>query len=257
MTTNLQGKTGVISGGTSGIGLATAKILLEKGARVIIVGRDRVKGQEAATYLGSQAAFVQADLSMVRECQKAAGAILKVTDKSTPQTRPVQRQLDFLVNCAGTYEEERPEQITEEAYERVLNNNLKSTIFLTKELLPSLAKEAAIVNVASDAGISGNYGCSLYSAAKGAVVAFTRSLALDLAPYIRVNCVCPGDVDTPLVAKQLAAGSYTKEEMAAVYPLGRIATPEEIARVIAFVLSPENSFMTGAIIPIDGGLTAK
>lgn len=257
MTTNLQGKTGVISGGTSGIGLATAKILLEKGARVIIVGRDRVKGEEAATYLGSQAAFVQADLSMVRECQKAAGAILKVTDKSTPQTRPVQRQLDFLVNCAGTYEEERPEQITEEAYERVLNNNLKSTIFLTKELLPSLAKEAAIVNVASDAGISGNYGCSLYSAAKGAVVAFTRSLALDLAPYIRVNCVCPGDVDTPLVAKQLAAGSYTKEEMAAVYPLGRIATPEEIARVIAFVLSPENSFMTGAIIPIDGGLTAK
>ncbi|MCH3915209.1 MAG: SDR family oxidoreductase [Acidaminococcaceae bacterium] len=257
MTNNLQGKTGVISGGTSGIGLATAKILLEKGARVIIVGRDRVKGQEAATYLGSQAAFVQADLSMVRECQKAAGAILKVTDKSTPQTRPVQRQLDFLVNCAGTYEEERPEQITEEAYERVLNNNLKSTIFLTKELLPSLAKEAAIVNVASDAGISGNYGCSLYSAAKGAVVAFTRSLALDLAPYIRVNCVCPGDVDTPLVAKQLAAGSYTKEEMAAVYPLGRIATPEEIARVIAFVLSPENSFMTGAIIPIDGGLTAK
>ena len=257
MTNNLQGKTGVISGGTSGIGLATAKILLEKGARVIIVGRDRVKGEQAATYLGSQAAFVQADLSMVRECQKAAGAILKVTDKSTPQTRPVQRQLDFLVNCAGTYEEERPEQITEEAYERVLNNNLKSTIFLTKELLPSLAKEAAIVNVASDAGISGNYGCSLYSAAKGAVVAFTRSLALDLAPYIRVNCVCPGDVDTPLVAKQLAAGSYTKEEMAAVYPLGRIATPEEIARVIAFVLSPENSFMTGAIIPIDGGLTAK
>lgn len=257
MTNNLQGKTGVISGGTSGIGLATAKLLLEKGARVIIVGRDRVKGEQAATYLGSQAAFVQADLSMVRECQKAAGAILKVTDKSTPQTRPVQRQLDFLVNCAGTYEEERPEQITEEAYERVLNNNLKSTIFLTKELLPSLAKEAAIVNVASDAGISGNYGCSLYSAAKGAVVAFTRSLALDLAPYIRVNCVCPGDVDTPLVAKQLAAGSYTKEEMAAVYPLGRIATPEEIARVIAFVLSPENSFMTGAIIPIDGGLTAK
>jgi NAD(P)-dependent dehydrogenase (short-subunit alcohol dehydrogenase family) len=257
VTNNLQGKTGVISGGTSGIGLATAKILLEKGARVIIVGRDRVKGQEAATYLGSQAAFVQADLSMVRECQKAAGAILKVTDKSTPQPRPVHRQLDFLVNCAGTYEEERPEQITEEAYERVLNNNLKSTIFLTKELLPSLAKEAAIVNVASDAGISGNYGCSLYSAAKGAVVAFTRSLALDLAPYIRVNCVCPGDVDTPLVAKQLAAGSYTKEEMAAVYPLGRIATPEEIARVIAFVLSPENSFMTGAIIPIDGGLTAK
>ena len=257
MTNNLQGKTGVISGGTSGIGLATAKLLLEKGARVIIVGRDRVKGEQAATYLGSQAAFVQADLSMVRECQKAAGAILKVTDKSTPQTRPVQRQLDFLVNCAGTYEEERPEQITEEAYERVLNNNLKSTIFLTKELLPSLAKEAAIVNVASDAGISGNYGCSLYSAAKGAVVAFTRSLALDLAPYIRVNCVCPGDVDTPLVAKQLAAGSYTKEEMAAVYPLGRIATPEEIARVIAFVLSPENGFMTGAIIPIDGGLTAK
>lgn len=255
---NLQGKLGIISGGTSGIGLATAECLIRQGALVLIIGKDGDKGAAVAAQLGPMAVFVQADLSLAAECHKAVAAVLElVAGQGKLQTESAYGPVNFLVNCAGTYEEGRPEQITEEAYDRVLNNNLKSTIFLTKELLPYLAKDGAIVNVASDAGISGNYGCSLYSAAKGAVVAFTRSLALDLAPYIRVNCLCPGDVDTPLVAKQLMAGSYTKEEMAAVYPLGRIAKPEEIAGVIAFILSPENSFMTGAIIPVDGGLTAK
>ena len=89
------------------------------------------------------------------------------------------------------------------------------------------------------------------------MAAFTRAAALDLAPRIRVNCVCPGDVDTPLVARQLREGGYTREEMASVYPLGRIGRPEEIAHVICSVLSPVNGFMTGAVLPVDGGLTAK
>ncbi len=257
MKDNLQGKRALISGGTSGIGLATAKELINKGARVIIVGRDGAKGQQAVHQLGPLAIFVRADLSTAQGCHSVAEAVAGLTGAAKAPGNPGQGQLDFLVNCAGTYEEASIGQITEEAYERVLNNNLKSTIFLTQSLVSHLREGAAIVNIASDAGISGNYGCSLYSAAKGAVVAFTRSLALDLAPQVRVNCVCPGDVDTPLVAKQLAAGNYTKEEMAAVYPLGRIATAEEIAAVICFVLSPANSFMTGAIIPVDGGLTAK
>lgn len=253
MTTNMRGKIGIVSGGTSGIGLATAKMLLAEGASVIIVGRNAVKGQKAAETLGKDCNFIQGDLSRLTDCRKVVTAVTQQVGKETNK----QGLVDFLVNCAGTYEEERPEQITEEAYERVMANNLKSTIFLTKEILPWLKEGACIVNLASDAGISGNYGCSLYSAAKGAVVAFTRSLALDLAPGIRVNCVCPGDVDTPLVAQQLADGHYTKEEMAAVYPLGRIGRPEEIAEVIAFLIRPGNSFMTGAIIPVDGGLTAK
>ena len=116
-----------------------------------------------------------------------------------------------------------------------------------------------IVNIASDAGIGGNYGCPVYCASKGAVVALTKALALDLAPSVRVNCVCPGDVDTPLLAEQLAAAEhrYTKEDMGRAYPLERIAAAREVAHVICSVASPANSFMTGAIIPVDGGLTAR
>ena len=120
------------------------------------------------------------------------------------------------------------------------------------------AQDRCIINIASDAGIGGNYGCPVYCASKGAVVSLTKALALDLAPDIRVNCICPGDVDTPLLTAQLAAadGSYTKAEMGESYPLGRIASAEEVAHVICSVASPANSFMTGTVIPVDGGLTA-
>ena len=99
----------------------------------------------------------------------------------------------------------------------------------------------------------------LYCASKGAVVAFTKALALDLAPRVRVNCICPGDVATPMLGKQLqqADGSYTLEDVEQAYPLERVGEPLEIAHVICSVLSPFNSFMTGSIIPVDGGLTAK
>lgn len=115
------------------------------------------------------------------------------------------------------------------------------------------------MNIASDAGISGNYGCPLYCASKGAVVALTKALALDYAPKIRVNCVCPADVDTPLLRKQLedSNGGYTMADMAEAYPMQRIGRAEEVAHVICSVASPVNGFMTGAVIPVDGGLTAK
>ena len=100
---------------------------------------------------------------------------------------------------------------------------------------------------------------TMYCASKGAVVAFTKALALDLAPRVRVNCICPGDVATPMLGKQLqqADGSYTLEDVEQAYPLERVGEPLEIAHVICSVLSPFNSFMTGSIIPVDGGLTAK
>jgi len=244
-----ENKYGIISGGTSGIGFATAKMLLEQGAKVLLLGRRDKNGDLALTDLKEYAGrvkFLRVDLGLVSQCEELGKVLLKQGEK-----------VDFLVNSAGCYAEKPLAAITEEDYNFILSNNLQSTIFLTKALLPLFKEGAAIVNVASDAGISGNYGCPLYSAAKGGVVAFSRSLALDLAPKIRVNCVCPGDVDTPLVAKQLAEGNYSKEEMAQVYPLGRIGRPEEIAHVICSILSPLNGFMTGAVIPVDGGLTAK
>lgn len=245
----------VISGGTSGIGLATARLLLRDEAQVVLLGRSQEKGQIALKQLAEEgladkAAFLSCDIREAESC-KAVAAKIKEALKTDA--------LDILVNSAGVYEEQGLEQLEEEAYLRIFDTNVKGTLLLTKTLLPMLQKGGSIVNIASDAGISGNYGCPVYCASKGAVVALTKALALDLAPKIRVNCICPADVDTPLLEAQLEAcgGGYTKAEMAECYPLERIGRAEEIAHVICSVASPVNSFMTGSIIPVDGGLTAK
>lgn len=246
----MEEKRGVISGGTSGIGLAVARNLVREGAFVYLVGRDAEKGRKAVTELQGEAGsaeYIQADLSTLDGCRTVAETVARSGKK-----------LDFLVNSAGLYQEKPLQDITEADYASLMDGNVKSTIFLTQQLLPHFADEGpSIVNIASDAALEGNYGCSLYGAAKGAVVSFTRALALDLAPWIRVNCVCPGDVDTPLVQKQLEEGGYSLESMASVYPLGRIGKPEEVAHVICSILSPLNGFMTGSIVSVDGGLTAK
>ena len=167
--------------------------------------------------------------------------------------------LHILVNAAGVYMEKRLENFTEEDFSYIINTNVKGTMLLTQAALPYMYGGGSIVNIASDAGISGNYGCPLYCASKGAVVALTKALALDYAPSILVNCVCPADVDTPLLRKQLedSNGGYTMADMAEAYPMQRIGRAEEVAHVICSVASPVNGFMTGAVIPVDGGLTAK
>lgn len=243
----MEGKRGVISGGTSGIGLAAAQLLVKDGAEVILIGRDAQKGAQAVESLSGagRARFVQADLSTVAGCQSVAAAL-------------EDQKLDFLVNCAGMYQERMLDRLTEEDYDQVMNLNVKGTVFLTKALLPLMQEEGpSVLNIASDAALEGNYGCSVYAASKGAVVAFTKSLALDLAPWVRVNCLCPGDVETPLVRKQMEEGGYTMSAMASIYPMERIGQPEEVAHMICAILSPMNSFMTGAVVSVDGGLTAK
>ena len=138
-----------------------------------------------------------------------------------------------------------------------MDTNVKGTLFLCQSLIPFISEGGTVINIASDAGLEGNYGCPVYCASKGAVVALTRALALDFAPKIRVNCICPGDVATPMVEAQLKTGQYTLQEMALPYPMERIGRPEEIAHVICSVASPLNSYMTGSIIAVDGGLTTK
>ena len=314
----------VITGGTSGIGLAAARAFWLDGAAVNIVGRDSTRGMKALAQIagcqdpeatvfpglpegadtvsaaeglaggGSGAGdgsvpgtaeelarlrYIRADVTKPADCRLAA-AIAAYYGKD---------RIDILVNSAGIYQEKRIENITVADYNRIMDVNVKGTLFMIQACQPymlphgetetgtaketgSAAEDTAvessagseatqdrcIINIASDAGIGGNYGCPVYCASKGAVVSLTKALALDFAPDIRVNCVCPGDVDTPLLTAQLAAakGGYTKEDMGDGYPLGRIAAAEEVAHVICSVASPANSFMTGAVIPVDGGLTA-
>jgi len=298
-----RNKVVVISGGTSGIGLAAARAFWKDGAAVSIVGRDSAKGMialaaiagckdpEAAVFPGlpegtdtlsaaeglandgagtrdssvpgtaeelARLRYIRADVTKPADCRMAA-AIAAYYGKD---------RIDILVNSAGIYQEKRIENVTVADYNRIMDVNVKGTLLMIQacqpymlphgETEPGTVQDRCIINIASDAGIGGNYGCPVYCASKGAVVSLTKALALDFAPDIRVNCICPGDVDTPLLTAQLAAakGSYTKEEMGEGYPLGRIAATEEVAHVICSVASPANSFMTGAVIPVDGGLTA-
>ncbi|MGL5206441.1 MAG: SDR family NAD(P)-dependent oxidoreductase [Acidaminococcaceae bacterium] len=250
MNYGLRDKIVVISGGTSGIGLATAQLALADGAKVFLIGRSEENGLSALGMLGAdpeRVKFIQADIATVDGCQVVAEAVRSFAGRA-----------DILVNSAGVYREQWLELVTEKEYQEIMDINVKGTLFLCQVMIPLMTEHgSAIINIASDAGLEGNYGCPVYCASKGAVVALTRALALDYAPRIRVNCICPGDVATPLVEKQLAAGDYTLEEMAEPYPIGRIGLPEEIAHVICSMASPFNSYMTGSIVAVDGGLTAK
>lgn len=245
----------LLTGGTSGIGLAAARLFLQAGCTVALAGRSAVRGEAALASLGGLAAdgcaaFFAADLRCADEARRLVDAV-----------RARFSRLDVLVNSAGVYLERALEDLTEEEFDDVMDTNVKGTFFTTQAALAPLKESRGnIVNLSSDAGLHGNFLCTAYCASKGAVTLFTKSLALELAPCgVRVNCVCPGDVATPMTEEQLRDAPDREEalqQMAGVYPLGRIARAEEVAAIIFFLASDAASFVTGAAWSVDGGLTA-
>lgn len=253
MKYDFNSKTVLITGGTSGIGLAAAELFLAGGAYVILVGRCPDKGRSALSNLnnlGRQVSFIAGDVSTPAACSQIVAEAVSLRGR-----------LDIIVNSAGIYLEKAISDVTPEDYDEIMDINMKGTYFIAKYAVPHLKQRGgAIVNVSSDAGLTGNVLCTAYCAAKGAVTNFTKALALELAPYnIRVNCICPGDIETPLLDKQLSSTAdpdAAMREMASVYPMGRIGRAEEAAQVICFLASDAASFVTGAAWAVDGGLTA-
>ena len=237
----------IVTGGTSGIGLASAKKFLANGFNCVTVGRSRERFDKIKSELGGRVEFVSADVRRVSDCERVVARTVEHFGG-----------VDVLINCAGIYGEGAITATDEKTFDDIFATNVKGTFFVTRAAVGELIKSrGAIVNVASDAGLKGNYFCAAYSASKGAVVAFTRSLALELASFpVRVNCVAPGDVLTPLTLNQLKLSGETVEDLAEVYPLGRIAAAEEVAAAIYFLASKAASFITGAVLSVDGGLTA-
>ena len=240
-------KTVLITGGTSGIGLAAAKKFLAENYNCVLVGRSENKFLKIKNDLVGNFEFISADVGKVSDCEK----ILKFAVEKFGG-------VDVLVNSAGIYTEGAITSVDEEIFDEVFRTNVKGTFFMCRAAVEELKKNhGAIVNISSDAGFHGNYFCSLYAASKGAVIGFTKSLALELAnDSVRVNCVAPGDILTPMTETQLKISGEKISDLEKFYPLGRIGKAEEVAEAIFFLASEKSSFITGEILKVDGGLTA-
>lgn len=247
----LLNQVALITGGNRGIGLATAQLFTAEGARVAVMGRDADAGRAALAPLNS-AIFIQGDVTRADDCQRAVDETIRAFG-----------QLNILFNNAGMILRNRNVEATTEAeWDATMETNVKSIFLLSRAALPFLraAGGGAIVNTASYVGLVGFPGLAAYAASKGAVVNLTRAMALDHAKEnIRVNCICPGSVETDMIYSAWRAYGDEDEAQrvwASKHPMQRIASPEEVARVVLFLASADSSFMTGAAIAVDGGITA-
>ncbi len=239
----------IVTGGSRGIGLAIANAFAHEGAAVVIAAQNEERGQAAARALrdgGGRAEFIAVDLTRRDQVE---GMVQQAIEHFGP--------IGALVNNAGTHEKAAFCDEPEDLWERMYRINVLGTVLPSQAVVRTMLDSGggAIVHVASKAGVVGEPGHAAYSAAKGAVIALTRAMAVELAPYhIRVNAVCPGPVFTDMLraAVPTAAG---RDELAAFAPLGRIGQPEDIAGAVLFLASSESEWCTGQALSVDGGLS--
>jgi len=248
---NMDGKVAVVTGGARGIGAATAAALTVVGARVVIGDVEAEAGRATAQELAC--AFVEADVSRAAHVERLMQAAVDQFGG-----------LDVLINNAGVVLAKSAIDTSEQEWDHILGVNLKGAWLCARAAAPLMVRRGggSIVNVASNAGLVGFRDAAAYCASKGGLVHLTKAMALDFAPMaIRVNAVCPGHTRTPMaesfVAAQADPEAFLEDFVGRQHPLGRMAEPHEIARSIRFLASDDASFITGAVLPADGGYTAR
>jgi NAD(P)-dependent dehydrogenase (short-subunit alcohol dehydrogenase family) len=248
----LRDRIAIITGGTSGLGEASARLFAEEGASVTVTGRDDARGGKVVAGIaaaGGTAIFVRADVRLPGDCERVVADTL----------RAFGGRLDILFNNAGVFHPHNAVDCTEEEWDATVDSSLKGAWLMSKYSLPTMIaqRRGVIIHQASGWGIQGGDEAVAYCAAKGGLVVMTKAMAIDHGKQgIRVNCLCPGDVETPMLhadaeARRMSYADYLKG--AANRPLGRVGTPAELARAALFLASDDSSFMTGAALVVDGG----
>jgi len=242
----LDGKVALVTGGTSGIGLAAAKALAAEGAHTYITGRRERELAAAVEEIGRNASGVRGDVSNVGDLERLYA-----------QIRDEKGRLDILFANAGIAKYAALGKITEELYDSIFNVNVKGVLFTVQKALPLMPEGASIILNASVVGSKGLSANSVYSATKAAIRSFARTWTTDLKDRrIRVNAISPGTIDTPGLNDLLAsgeAGEQRRKTVASAIPLGRFGRPDEVAKAVVFLASDESSYITGAEIFVDGG----
>ena len=242
----LEGKIALITGGNSGIGLATAKLFVNEGAYVFITGRRNAELSAAVKEIGRNVTGVQGDVSKLDDLNRLFAQIKREKGK-----------LDIVFANAGVAKYAPFGKITEELYDSIFNINVKGVLFTVQKALPLLPDGASIIlnaSIVASKGLSAN---SVYSASKAAVRSFARTWTTDLKDRrIRVNAVSPGSIDTPGLSDLLASSETGQQRLKMIsnsVPLGRLGTPDEIAKAVVFLASDDSSYVTGTELFVDGG----
>jgi NAD(P)-dependent dehydrogenase (short-subunit alcohol dehydrogenase family) len=239
----LDGKVAVVTGGNSGIGLATARRFALEGAHVFITGRRKAELDAAVKALGPRVTGVQGDV-----------AVLADLDRLYAVVKEQQGRVDVLFANAGGGELVPLREITEAHFDKTFNSNVKGLLFTVQKALPLLTDGASIILNASIASSKGTPAFSVYSATKAAVRSFARSFTVDLKDrHIRVNALSPGPIDTPGLSG-LDETDQMKKALVAAVPMGRLGSPDEIAKAAVFLASDESSYVTGIELFVDGGM---